>query len=331
MTAPYSRGSVGNVFRRVALIAYVFLLRITGQLHRAKQRLRQTNAILVLMLHRVLDKDAARRTCSQSEIVLLRSTFERMVGYLASEFEIFDVGSGVAPFPLKAERPRVAVTFDDGWSDNYTVAFPAASAAGIRFSVFICPQLVGKNQPFWPERVVAGMRAKEPRVTAQKVSAVIERLKAMPASERDGYVTASRSGGDGVDATFDWSHALEMQAAGVTFGSHTSTHQMLTRIPPVEAQREIFDSRGAIRSRMSRNCEVFAYPNGDVSAKVRDLVKDAGYRLAFTTQPGFWTDATDPLQIPRMNVSEEKVTGLTGRFSRSMFDYSMIWKASRAV
>ncbi len=82
---------------------------------------------------------------------------------------------------------------------------------------------------------------------------------------------------------------------------------------------------------MSRECEMFAYPNGDVSPKVRDFVKDAGYRLAFTTRPGFWNKATDPLQIPRMNVSEEKVTGLTGRFSPAMFDYSMIWKASRVL
>jgi len=319
-----------KTIRRVALRTYVWFLWITGQLHRAKERLRRTDAVVVLMLHRVLDKGTARLTCSQPEIIVLQPTFERMARYLTAEFEIVDLRRAVTPFSQGALRPRLAITFDDGWIDNYSVAFPAAGAAGMKLSVFICPQLVGKTRPFWPERVVAGMRAKSVRVSTQKLASVIERCKAMPATERDRYIAAFPAGGTGdVDATFDWGAAGEMQRAGVTFGSHTATHQMLTRIPLVEAQREIFDSRAAVGARMGRDCDLFAYPNGDNSAEVRELVKGAGYRLAFTTRPGFWTRETDAMQIPRMNVSEEKVTGLTGRFSRSMFDYSMIWKASR--
>jgi peptidoglycan/xylan/chitin deacetylase (PgdA/CDA1 family) len=332
LSAALNRESEVKNFRRFALRSYVFLLWITGQLHRAKNRLNSSNAVLVLMLHRVLDKELAELTCSQPDIVLLRSTFERMVRYMVSEFEIVDLRIAAAQPSTVATRPRLAVTFDDGWSDNYTAAFPAISGASLNCCIFICPQLVGKTLPFWPERVAAEMRAKESRIDVQRINTVIERLKVMPASEREGYlrVLPINSEGD-VDTTFGWSQALEMQQAGVSFGSHTSTHQMLTRIPPVEAQREILDSRIAVQSRMGHACDLFAYPNGDVSPRVREMVKDAGYRLAFTTRPGFWTGSTNPLEIPRVNVSEDKVTGLAGHFSRAMFDYSLIWKAARNV
>ena len=168
-----------------------------------------SNAVLVLMLHRVLDKELAELTCSQPDIVLLRSTFERMVRYMVSEFEIVDLRIAAAQPSTVATHPRLAVTFDDGWSDNYTAAFPAISGASLNCCIFICPQLVGKTLPFWPERVAAEMRAKESRIDVQRINTVIERLKVMPASEREGYlrVLPINSEGD-VDTTFGWSQAL---------------------------------------------------------------------------------------------------------------------------
>jgi peptidoglycan/xylan/chitin deacetylase (PgdA/CDA1 family) len=282
------------------------------------------------MLHRVLDTDSAGQTCSQPEIVVLKQTFDRMVRYLTSEFDVVTLPECRNVFAVDATRPRVLVTFDDGWTDNYTSAFPVANEAGLRFTIFICPDLMDRNLPFWPERVVAGLRAVNPRISNATLSESIEQLKTLPVSERERRITElPYCGTNPVDATFGWNAAVEMQQGCVTFGSHTATHQMLPRISQSEAERELVESRFALRARLGGDCESLAYPNGDVSISVRDLAAQAGYRLAFTTKPGVWTDSTDALQIPRININEAKVTDVMGRFSPAMFDYSVVWKALR--
>jgi hypothetical protein len=64
--------------------------------------------------------------------------------------------------------------------------------------------------------------------------------------------------------------------------------------------------------------------------EIRDAVEQAGFQLALTTQPGPWTKQSDPMAIPRVNISEENISGWTGRFSAAMFEYQVFWKSWRA-
>jgi len=60
------------------------------------------------------------------------------------------------------------------------------------------------------------------------------------------------------------------------------------------------------------------------------MLADAGFKLAVTTARGAWTTGCDHLAIPRSNICEDNVTGLGGRFSKAMFEYTTFWKAWRA-
>src|SRR5262244_1299997 len=116
-----------------------------------------------------------------------------------------------------------------------------------------------------------------------------------------------------------------MAAAGIRFGSHTYSHQILTGLSGDAARRELADGRAAIERVLGTPCTMLAYPNGESSDSVRRLAATAGYTLAFTTGPGAWTAATDPMSIPRCNMSEENVVGLRGRFSAVAFEYTAFW------
>jgi peptidoglycan/xylan/chitin deacetylase (PgdA/CDA1 family) len=135
---------------------------------------------------------------------------------------------------------------------------------------------------------------------------------------------------DGPDHTMTWNEIEHLAEKGVTFGSHTHTHTILTRVSLPEAQRELEVSKGEIQTRLGRPCSIFAYPNGDWSIRLRDVVRSAGYQLAFANSPGIWTQDSDPLSIPRVNIWEGSLVGPWGGFSSVAFEYSTFWKAWRS-
>lgn len=68
-------------------------------------------------------------------------------------------------------------------------------------------------------------------------------------------------------------------------GAHTKTHSHLTEILVEAAKEEIKGSKTELENLFQRPVRYFAYPFGDFDSKTRDIVQDAGYRLAFTTSP----------------------------------------------
>ncbi|HEX6879027.1 MAG TPA: polysaccharide deacetylase family protein, partial [Terriglobales bacterium] len=95
----------------------------------------------------------------------------------------------------------------------------------------------------------------------------------------------------------------EMQRHGVTFGSHSLTHPLLTTLSTCTLRREVIDSKRILEDLLGTAVDWFAYPYGDVDRRVRAAVLEAGYKAAATTNAGFnrWQD---PLALNRFEVSD---------------------------
>ena len=78
----------------------------------------------------------------------------------------------------------------------------------------------------------------------------------------------------------------EMQSRGVEFGSHSATHCLLTEITDAQLRSEVSDSKHRLEDLLGVEVVSFAYPYGGVDDRVRAAVAEAGYRLAFTAEPG---------------------------------------------
>ena len=89
-------------------------------------------------------------------------------------------------------------------------------------------------------------------------------------------------------------------AAGHGIGAHTMTHPRLTRIPRDRAREEISASRKLLEDRFGVAIRHFCYPYGDHDAAVMELVAEAGYQTACTTQPGVNTPTTPRLALHRV-------------------------------
>lgn len=337
--------------------AYIHLLSVTGLLQRAKSHVAK-KGIVVLTLHQVVGDAEFESACSQAGMMLRASTFEALLKYLQQEcccIRLDGMPVWQQPEPARM-RPRVAITFDDGWRDNFTTALPIAERHETPFAVFLCPKLIGAKEPFWSERVVAVWRraehsgklemlrglwkslTQEENISGRSVDVLIEDLKETDSASRDRFIASVEALTAAHDKSrqpepmrefLSWNDVMLMSNAGVLFGSHTNTHPILTRISEGEAVEELQKSKAAIEAKLT-HCHLFAYPNGDWSESVRQLVALCGYQLAFANSPGIWRQDTHPLSVPRINVSENKLTGTRGRFSKAKLEYAVFWKAYRA-
>ena len=309
-------------------------LRVTGVLALARNWVRREGTV-VLTFHRVLSDQELTQTGSLPGMIVRSETFDSFLEYAARELEIMDLAH--SPQWAPGPRLKIAVTFDDGWCDNASGAFPIAAKHRAPITVFIVPQRTGSVLPFWPERAAAvigrGPANQSPEHQTY-IEQVIERLKVLNATERNQVMERIRhgdtAGSAAIDRTMNWEQIRELRNGGVVFGSHTSTHEILTGIPAEQAEQEITASRKLIEGQLGAACELFSYPNGNHSGEICRQVARAGYKYAFLNQtPGVWTRDCDPYKVPRVNVCEFHLVDARGNFSPLIFDYAVVWSAAK--
>jgi peptidoglycan/xylan/chitin deacetylase (PgdA/CDA1 family) len=303
--------------------------------------------VVVLTFHRILPDDEFAQTSSLPGIVVRQKTFERFMAWASQECDIIDLGKGVPSWDVSAPRPRIALTLDDGWLDNYEVLQNTAVRHSATATIFICPGVMARRFPFWPERVISLLKRMPEKCRlagifddvpdserADSVQNIIERLKGIRPTEREKCIqqlrelsvgTVQDSSDEPLNCTMNWEQVQDLQQQGITFGSHTLTHPILTQIPAEAARNELIESRQRIEKALGAPCRMFAYPNGNNNEEVRECAAAAGYSVAFTTEPGCWTRASEPLRVPRINVSDQKLIDPSGRFSPAMAEYSLFW------
>jgi peptidoglycan/xylan/chitin deacetylase (PgdA/CDA1 family) len=322
--------------RAIGKSAWAGLLRSVGILPLAKRWVRRQGTV-VLTFHRVLNDAELEGTASLIGMIVRNCTFDDFLAYAARNLEIVSAGSD--PEWKSNGKLKIALTFDDGWCDNATEAFPIARKHNAPITIFIVAKKIGTKLPFWPEQAASVLGLGLDAGTQQRqrsIEQVIEYMKSLPSVERKRIINRITQGDDGadsskeVDRTMTWEQIEELKAGGVVFGSHTSTHEILTRIPLSQAMEEVQASRELITQRLGSTCDVFAYPNGDSSHETRSLVEKAGYKRAFLNQcPGIWSSATDPFAIPRVNICEYHLVDKEGNFSPLIFDYAVVWATAK--
>jgi len=97
-------------------------------------------------------------------------------------------------------------------------------------------------------------------------------------------------------------------AAGHEIGSHTLTHPHLSLVDPKQAREEIFSSKKKLEDLFGVPIRHFCYPYGNWRPWVRDLVEEAGYESAVTTEAGICRNVPDPFVLPRLDVGRRPRT-----------------------
>lgn len=306
---------------------------------------------VVLMYHRVLNREERVKTSSHPGIVVDRETFARQMAVLKRHFVVLSVEE----FTNRIERhipfddSSCLITFDDGWKDNYTHALPILQQNGLPAVIFLPVNFIGRQRMFWQERLThlvfkAVMQARrDPRrcqalrelLAAVRLESVIDlpdhglrpaimeavrQQKGLANSVID-KALAKLADDLGVqkdeiaetDGFLDWDQVKAMSRQGIAFGGHGAEHRVLTAVSTDEATAEIRTAKAMMDDCLKERVASFSYPNGNWSSGVVNLVKKSGYRVAFSTQRGFVKCEDDPFTIRRINI-HESMTNSTPMF-----------------
>jgi peptidoglycan/xylan/chitin deacetylase (PgdA/CDA1 family) len=310
-----------------------------------RRRILGKQEVYILCLHRVLTEEEQNRSDSVNAMVLGERTFVKMLEYISRRYRIVSFDAFLANGANSADlsRPWCLVTFDDGWRDNYTTAYPWLKKFHLPALVFLTTGLIESQELFWIERLARAWKHPSRRAEIQSrlgsltqtkdqlsdVETTIEYLKRMPSKKRQQILDLlmpseeSYDQRDMVDQMLTWGQVTEMSRDGIEFGSHTVTHPLLTFEDDAVVNHELCASKQILEEKLDKKVRAFAYPNGDCDQRVRRQVRQAGYECAFTTRPGWYRSEHDLFDIRRIQLHEGNVTGPRRQFSPAMFSFML--------
>ena len=213
--------------------------------------------------------------------------------------------------PESYRQTAVLFTFDDGYLDNFELAFPILSAHGVQGTFFLPTSFIGTNRVSWWDAIayiVKNSPRKKFRLPDPAAEFDIEAEGAQPAicrlldlyrrhgqSDSESFIAqleeiCNSPRPNGSDRCFlNWDEAAQMAQGGMAIGSHTHSHEILARLSEEEQTRELEMSRSILRDHLGTEPKALSYPVGMrncFSTYTQNAAERAGYRIAFSFYGG---------------------------------------------
>ncbi|MFP3678086.1 polysaccharide deacetylase family protein [Pseudomonas sp. SIMBA_041] len=285
---------------------------------------------VILMLHRVLADDQAAALPHRNELCVGPKAFEHLLAWLKKHFDCVPLMEILHPGKIRSDRPKITLTFDDGWRDNAVNAYPLLQKYQVPASIFLSTDFIGSRQRFWWESIgetLWGSHGEPARVRLIESLQQAGRPLPVPFTELDEerrslallhFLQSLKSlspmtlnqltdacPDESLPQALDWHQVRSLEASGlVRFGPHGASHAILTGLDDQRLHEELSRSRVALQHGCNRPLPVYCYPNGDNDARVRDQVALHDFPFALGTGTGIYRGSEDPLNLPRFGVSQ---------------------------
>jgi peptidoglycan/xylan/chitin deacetylase (PgdA/CDA1 family) len=287
-------------------------------------------SLQILNYHRVGDAgetphDSGAFSCSAAE-------FDWQIRHLKRNFPIVDLEGVVDIVHGRATPSRacVALTFDDGYRDNFELAFPILRAHGVSAAFFLPTAFIGTDLLPWWDRVALIVKTTTKRRVVlsypkpaefdlthphreNSIKTILLLFKRAGAADLEKSIDALASAcgvegrTSGAERCFmNWDEAREMQGSGMRFGSHSHTHEILSKLPFSRQLDELRTSRRILESELGRSIDTLSYPEGKPETftdETHAALREAGYGTAFS----FYTGVNIPGNIQPYNVLRDAV------------------------
>jgi len=234
--------------------------------------------------------------------------------------EVLDAIERNLPLPEHA----VLITFDDGYADFAEIAWPILKQFRLPATVFVPTAYPDHPElAFWWQRLhqafantsrtllletpFGPLPLARPDQRQRSLRALIDHVPTIPHDAAmkmvDAVCTQLVEKPANGPSALSWDQLRQLSKEGLTLGSHTRNHPILTQVTPFQIREEIKCSQQDLKREIGFALPIFCYPHGDHSDIVCSILRSEGISLAFTTLSGEnRLESADPLRLKRLCV-----------------------------
>jgi peptidoglycan/xylan/chitin deacetylase (PgdA/CDA1 family) len=292
-------------------------------------------AAVILRYHSIQDRPEQFANTIGCDSIHATSIFERQMELIARRFSAVSLDD-VALF-LKGDKTlpqrAVAITFDDGYKDNFRYAAPILNRFGFPATFYVLVGAVDRSKaPWYCVLRHAFWTAQNPKWKDPATGAVHDLTDARvrdssfidaagicarsSATARDELVQNAMHSLDPKpfpnenDLMMTWDDARTLAKSGHIVGSHTVTHPNIAHVSANDAHRELADSKIKLEKELGGPVKHFSYPhpalNPSWNESTLKITEELGYATAVTTTVGAVRSDARPLAIPRTYIPREE-------------------------
>lgn len=267
----------------------------------------------ITMIHRVI-LECDKVLCEDLEITT--DYLENTIKYfLDNNYEVvsLDTVYEILVNKRKIDKKFVVFTFDDGYIDTYTLAYPIFKKYNIPFTIYVTTCFVDKTVNLWwyalkdlvKNNTIVKFSYNENNYsyivkTQKQKNQVYSKIKELILSQDDlgsNKLMENIFMKNGIDLqeysdklTLNWDQIKELSKdKSVTIGAHTTNHYNLKRLDKESVKKEIIESKSKLEIFTGAKVENFAFPFGtrnEVGKREFELVRDLGFKTITTTRCG---------------------------------------------
>jgi peptidoglycan/xylan/chitin deacetylase (PgdA/CDA1 family) len=261
----------------------------------------------VLAYHRVAElKDTP--TIDSRTVSATPSAFREQMRHVARCYRCVAMPEVLYAIDKRRSLPKrsVLITFDDAYADFADIAWPILRRFRLPATLFVptaypsrperaflsdklfqaftrSPQIRLSETPLGPLSLATPQHRRQSLLALQAFVTTIPGDAAVRVVDSVCNQLGVRPLGGSV---LTWNRLREVASDGVTLGSHTRTHAILTHLPPHRVREEIKGAQEDLQREIGSVLPIFCYPNGNHNDEVARILADEGMVLAFTTIPG---------------------------------------------
>ena len=298
--------------------------------------------LTIVTYHRVTDKRLEEMEFSLPFLFVTQETFTKQLLFLKKHYRVTSFRE-LESLSSHGRLPRnsLIITFDDGYEDNFSRAYPLLKRHGVGSTIFLTVGVINDESVAWWDELFCRMKAlsrngpkAEDTALSSELSEMLRQfnddasklfrdLNGRSESELRTLVDTLRGVSEvseillySENRFMTWEQAREMKGT-VEFGSHTWSHLTLEGQAESRVRDELARSKEELEERLAEKVTAFSYPAGSYSEEAKHLVGECGYSYAVTMNKGI-NDERDKYALKRVNIWEGSAS-VFGRFSRAVF------------
>jgi peptidoglycan/xylan/chitin deacetylase (PgdA/CDA1 family) len=271
--------------------------------------------------------------------------FVEQMQHVRGKYNVISLTEFLSANRNRSRLPRysVVLTFDDGYENNYTQAFPILSRWRLPATIFLATHYIGRNDLFWSDRLELLFSSDEclsrilPRVTQLRpennspkalLQSLIVLCKSIADDQKVRLIEELENACASVELPrppdyrcLTWDQIREMCASGlIDIGSHTHNHVIMTRVTPDQACEQAATSKRVLHEAGGISTSLFSYPNGqysDIDHDTHATLASQGFSCGLLSVEGLNGAQSSPFALKRIGIDantsivefEARITG----------------------